>query len=306
MENKEWKISEVEIQSGKIAIVTGSNTGLGFETAKALAKKGIEVWMACRDEEKAKDAIIAIKKETASANLTFLQLDLGDLSSVRAAATTFLRKQQKLDILVNNAGAMMPPYQKTKDGFELQFGVNYLGHFLLTALLFDAIKATKEARIIQLSSLAHKWGDIYFDDPNFEKTTYDKRKSYGQSKLACLIFAYELQRRCDAKGFPIKSMAAHPGISDTELYRYLPGWMKFIGPVFNTIAAQSPRAGALPALRAALDTGLQGGEFIGPNGWGEMKGKPVQVDSSASSKRKPTADKLWTLSEKMVGAEFKI
>ena len=306
MKNKEWKISEVESQSGKIAIVTGSNTGLGFETAKALAKKGIEVWMACRDEEKAKDAIDAIKKETASANLTFLQLDLGDLSSVRAAATTFLRKQQKLDILVNNAGVMMPPYQKTKDGFELQFGVNYLGHFLLTALLFDAITSAKEARIIQLTSLAHNWGDIYFDDPNFEKTPYDKRKSYGQSKLACLIFAYELQRRCDAKGFPIKSMAAHPGISGTELYRYLPGWMKFIGPVFNAIAAQSPRAGALPALRAALDPGLQGGEFIGPNGWGEMKGQPVQVDSSPSSKRKPTADKLWTLSEKMVGAEFKI
>lgn len=305
MAKNDWNLKDSPSLEGKIAIVTGANTGLGFETAKALAKKGAHVIMACRDLRKANAAMGKIKEAYPKASLSTETLDLGQLASVRAFAENVKQAHTHLHLLINNAGLMMPPYGKTKDGFEIQWGVNHLGHFLLTALLMPLLEAGGDARVVHLASLAHKWGEIYFEDLNFEKS-YNKQKSYGQSKLACLMFGYELQRRLEAAGSSVKSIIAHPGISDTELSRYLPKWMQALSPVFSKIVAQSPRDGAMPTLRAALDTGLRGGEYIGPDGFGEMKGKPVVVNSHPKSKNKEVASELWKVSEKLTGHTFEL
>jgi NAD(P)-dependent dehydrogenase (short-subunit alcohol dehydrogenase family) len=298
-----WNLKTVPSQNGKIAIVTGANIGLGFETSKALARKGVEVIMACRNMEKAEDAKASILAENPNARLTLMTLDLNDFASVKSFASSFKEKHSKLDFLINNAGIMMPPFQKTKDGFESQFGVNYLSHFLLTGLLIDVLKETKDSRVITLSSMAHKWGDIQFDDYNFEKG-YDKRAAYGQSKLACLMFAYQLQRKLEKHGINTTSLAAHPGVSDTNLGKHMPrfvqGLAKIIGPLFFNSAA----GGALPTLRAALDENAKGGEYYGPDGNREMKGNPVKVDSNDNSKDLEKAAKLWTLSEKLTGIKY--
>ncbi len=303
MASNDWKLKDSPSLEGKIAVVTGANTGLGYETAKALAKKGAHVIMACRDLRKAKAAMGKIKEAYPQASLSMEVLDLGELASVRAFAENVKQAHAHLHLLINNAGLMMPPYGKTKDGFEIQWGVNHLGHFMLTALLMPQLEAGGDARVVHLASLAHKWGEIYFDDLNFEKS-YNKQKSYGQSKLACLMFGYELQRRLEAAGSEVKSLVAHPGVSDTELSRYLPKWMQALSPVFSKIVAQSARDGAMPTLRAALDSELSGGEYIGPDGFGEMKGKPVVVNSHPKSKNKAVAQKLWEVSEKLTGQTF--
>jgi NAD(P)-dependent dehydrogenase (short-subunit alcohol dehydrogenase family) len=293
-----WNFKDAPVQTGKIAIVTGANAGLGFETAKALAQKGAKVIMACRSMKKANAAQREILLENPGLLLESMELDLADFDSVRKFASEFSEKYDQLDLLINNAGVMMPPFSKTKDDFELQFQVNYLSHFLLTSLLLDKLEKVGNARVISLSSIAHKRGDIYFDDYNFEEK-YDRQKSYGQSKLACLMFAYELQRRLQRKGSSVISIAAHPGVSNTELARHLPKWMKVLMPVFIPLFAQGAAKGALPQIRASIDPTLQGGEYIGPNGSGERKGKPVQVDSSDTSKDQKKAEKLWELSEKL-------
>jgi len=300
-----WNINSIPSLSGKTAIVTGANTGLGYETAKSLARNGVHVVMACRNIDKAEAARSKIMAGGSKISLTVMELDLNKLSSVRDFAERFNKKHDKLDLLINNAGVMMPPASKTKDGFELQWGVNHLGHFLLTALLYPKLEAAGDSRAVHLSSLAHKWGQINFDDLNFEKK-YDRGKSYGQSKLACLIFAYEMDRRLKAADSGVKSLAAHPGISDTELSRHLPKWMQVLSPIFSVLIAQSPRAGAQPTLRAALDPDLKGGEYLGPDGFGEYKGKPVIVDSVPKSKNKETARKLWEVSEELTGQKFEI
>ncbi len=302
---KNWNINRTDTLSGKTVIVTGANTGLGYETARALALRGASVVLACRDQAKAETAASEIAAEKASAHVETSLLNLASLDSVRAFADRFKAKHNRLDILVNNAGVMMPPKSVTEDGFELQWGVNHLGHFLLTSLLFPVLSATKNSRVVHLASLAHKWGEIYFEDLNFEKK-YNKSKAYGQSKLACLMFGYEMQRRLEKSGSHVKSLIAHPGISDTELSRYLPKWVTALSPLFTLFFAQSARAGAEPQLRAATDADLKGGEYLGPSGFGEYKGKPVIVDSTDLSKDKAVAKKLWEVSEKAVGAEFAI
>lgn len=301
MEN--WKWNDAPAQNGKVAIVTGANIGLGLNTTMVLAEKGAKVVMACRSKEKAENARRAILQELPGVLLDIIPLDLSSFESVKKFSEEFSEKYDKLDLLINNAGVMMPPYEKTKDGFELQFQANYLGHFFLTSLLLPKLQKAEESRVISLSSIAHKRGDIYFDDINFEKN-YDRQKAYGQSKLACLMFAYELQRRFERKSMDIKSIAAHPGIADTALMRYLPKWIKFIAPVLKPFMAQSGFEGAQPTLRAAMDTQLKGGEYIGPSGSGERKGKPVIVDSTNTSKDMKKAEELWKLTEKFVGKKF--
>ncbi len=298
-----WTLNSVSNQHGKIAIVTGANIGLGFETAKGFASKGIEVIMACRNLEKGIAAMEYIISIHPTANLSVKKLDLNDFVSIRSFASAFLSQHDRLDYLINNAGIMMPPYQKTKDGFESQFGVNYLGHFLLTGLLLDAIKNTENFRIVTLSSRAHKWGDIQFNDYNFERE-YDKRKAYGQSKLACLMFAYELQRRLEKHEITAASFAAHPGVSDTNLGKFLPGFVRGLAKIIGPFLFNSAADGALPTLRAALDENAKGGEYYGPNGYQEMKGKPVKVDSTDNSKDQEKAMKLWSLSEELTGIKF--
>lgn len=303
IDNKDWTPADAPSLEGKRAIVTGANTGLGFETTKELASKGAEVIMACRNTHKANTAKAKILEEFPKASLHVMKIDLASLESVRKFAAEFNLEYSSLDLLINNAGVMMPPYTVTKDGFELQFEANYLGHFLLTGLLIRKLEAAPAARVISLSSLAHDWGDIYFDDFNF-KLKYDKRKAYGQSKLACLMFAYEMDRRLRAKKSPIKSLAAHPGISDTELARYLPWLIKFLSPVIVPFLAQSAKNGAQPTLRAALDISLPGGTYVGPDGSDEYKGKPVIVDSNQKSKAEDTAERLWALSEQLTDISY--
>ena len=286
----------------KIAIITGANTGLGLETTKAFAEKNIEVVMACRNESKAEKAKAEILKEIPKAQLKILPLDLSSLDAVRSFAEKFKSEYDRLDILVNNAGLMIPPYGKTKDGFELQFGINYLGHFLLTGLLLEPLKNTTEARVVSLSSLAHKWGDIYFEDLQFENN-YDKQKAYGQSKLACLMFAYELDRRLKAQQLSVKSLAAHPGLSRTNLFRHLTGMMKLLTP-FVYPFTQSAKSGAQPEIKAALDEKLAGGEYLGPSGFQEYSGKPKVVDSNAISNDKEKAKRLWEISEKLCNFQY--
>ena len=286
----------------KIAIITGANTGLGLETTKAFAEKNIEVVMACRNESKAEKAKAEILKEIPKAQLKILPLDLSSLDAVRGFAEKFKSEYNSLDILVNNAGLMIPPYGTTKDGFELQFGINYLGHFLLTGLLLKPLKNAAEARVVSLSSLAHKWGDIYFEDLQFENN-YDKQKAYGQSKLACLMFAYELDRRLKAQELSVKSLAAHPGLSRTNLFRHLTGMMKLLTP-FVYPFTQSAKSGAQPQIKAALDEKLAGGEYLGPSGFQEYSGKPKVVGSNAISNDKEKAKRLWEISEKLCNFQY--
>lgn len=298
-------IEELPLQNGRIIIVTGANTGLGFETALVLAKKGAKVIMACRNAIKANKAIDRIKKEIPNADLEFIQIDLSSLESVRSFAKEFQSKYDRLDVLINNAGVMMPPYTKTKDGFELQFEANHLGHFLLTGLLLDTIVNTPDSRVVSLSSIAHKNGKINFDDLQSEKK-YSASEAYGQSKLACLMFAYELQRRLERKGYKNTiSIAAHPGVSPTELSRHMPKLLFVIlkytvGPFLT----HAPSEGAKPTLMAAVTNGVKGGDYFGPTGFNEMKGKPGIASSTDLSKDETVAKRLWEVSEELSGLKF--
>ncbi|MFP4094056.1 MAG: oxidoreductase [Cyclobacteriaceae bacterium] len=299
----DWKLEDVSSQKGKIAIVTGANVGLGYETAKALAQLDMEVVMACRNLSKGEAAKNKLLKAYPQARLRLMSLDLGSMSSVRKFASNYARRYQQLDLLVNNAGVMMTPYRITEDGFEQQLAINYLGHFLLTGLLLPQLEAAGQARVVSLSSLSYKGRDIYFDDLFFKKG-YSAQKAYGQSKMACLMYAYELQRRLQAGGHTTLSLAAHPGISQTNLTRHLPGIVHFLANLTGPLLTQSAAKGALPTLRAALDDNLKGGEFLGPDGLGEFWGKPVVVDSDDVSKDPHRADRLWQVSEELTGIHY--
>ncbi|MFT4526842.1 MAG: NAD(P)-dependent dehydrogenase (short-subunit alcohol dehydrogenase family) [Bacteroidia bacterium] len=300
-----FSLDKAPSQKGKIAVVTGANTGLGFETTLALAGKECKVVMACRNKDKAEKAMADIRNEVPNADLEFIRLDLNSLKSVREFAKAYSEKHDKLDLLINNAGLMIPPLMRTEEGFESQFGVNHLGHFLLTNLLFPILKKTENARIVSLSSIAHKNGRIQFDDPNWEKS-YSKSEAYNQSKVACLMFAYELQRRLNAAGSSVISVAAHPGVSDTELGRYIPKALYLLATPLMPLVTHKPKYAALPTLMAALDENVIGGDFYGPTGFNEMKGEPGKAFSTAYSKKRDEAEKLWKMSEELTGEKFNV
>ena len=285
--------------SEKIALVTGANAGLGFETSKHFAKLGYRVVMACRGLEKGMQAKKAILLKHPNAVIDVLQLDLSKQKSVSAFADLVKANYQGLDLLINNAGIMMTPYKETEDGFENQFATNYLGHFALTGYLLPLLKNSPESRVVSLSSLAHRWSDVRFNDPNF-KNRYDKKDAYGQSKFACLVFAYELERRLKISGYPTVSVAAHPGISNTNLFSSSPIFMKLLSPIMG----QSAENGAKPILYAALNKNLKGGEYIGPDGFNEWRGNAKIVDSNSSSKNEQNAKRLWDLSEELTGVKY--
>jgi NAD(P)-dependent dehydrogenase (short-subunit alcohol dehydrogenase family) len=298
-----FNIKDVVNQKGRIAIVTGANVGLGFETTRALADKDMTVVMACRNEQKANAARTDILKEFPNADIHILTLDLSDLASVRKFAQSFLEQFNHLDLLINNAGVMVPPYEKTVDGFELQMGANYFGHFLLTSLLLPLLEKSEQPRIVNLSSIAHRSGRIHFSDMHFEKR-YSRIKAYGQSKLAMLMFAYELDRKLKANGYKTISVAAHPGVSNTNLSRYIPKLlMTVLSPVLKRMT-QSPLDGAQPQLYAALGADIVGGDYTGPDGPREMAGKPVKVDSMPHAKNEAVARKLWDESVMLTGAQW--
>ena len=299
--NQNWNASNIADQTGRIAIVTGASSGIGFEAARVLTDKNATVIIAVRNLEKGTAALQKIKSQNAKADVLVMLLDLADLNSVKQFAEDFIKKFTRLDLLINNAGVMIPPYSKTKDAFELQFGTNHLGHFALTALLFNLINKTAGSRIVNVSSAAHKYGNLNFDDLNWEKRKYKAWKAYGDSKISNLYFTYELQRRLEDKKSNIKVTAAHPGWTATDLQRHS-GLFEFL----NTFFAMKAEQGALPTLRAATDDAANSGDYFGPDGWQEWKGYPVKVKSNELSHDKNIAKKLWEISEILTGVNFNI
>jgi NAD(P)-dependent dehydrogenase (short-subunit alcohol dehydrogenase family) len=304
--SQKWTSTDVPDQSGRIAIVTGANSGLGYDTAAVLADKGAHVVLAVRNVDKGKEAADRIKAASPNAVVAVQELDLSSLDSVRRAADDLRAAHPRIDLLINNAGVMyVPKRETTKDGFEMQFGTNHLGHFALTGLLLDNMLAVDGSRVVTVSSNGHKFwflADIYFDDLQFERS-YHRVKAYGQSKLANLMFTYDLQRRLQGKGAPTVALAAHPGFSDTELMRYLPD----VIPAFMWKPVTQPAdKGALPTLRAATDPDAHGGQYYGPDGIGEIKGNPKVVGSSAQSRNEDAQRRLWTLSEELTGVTYPV
>ena len=298
-----WKLKQAPMQTGRIAIVTGANSGLGYETALGLAAKGCTVVLACRNVAKADAAKDRILAKHPKALVECMALDVGSLTSVRKFAAAYGQRYTTLDLLINNAGIMMPPFALSEDGFESQLAVNYLGHFALTGQLLPLITRTPNSRVVSLSSLAHKWGGtIRFDDLQF-KRGYDKRLAYAQSKLACLMFAYELQRRLTRAGHTTLSVAAHPGVSSTNLFQHLPKIVHVFAPLM-ALVFQSAQSGAQPTLYAALGDDIQGGDYCGPQSMGETRGDPVKVGSSRGSRDEAVAGKLWAVSEELTGVRF--
>ncbi|MCB8945656.1 MAG: SDR family NAD(P)-dependent oxidoreductase [Ardenticatenaceae bacterium] len=293
-----WTTTHIPNLNGKVAVITGANSGIGFETAKVLAAKEATVVMACRNLEKANQAAQEIRLGNKRARLEIMQLDLANLASVRKFVETFKAKYTQLHLLINNAGVMIPPYTQTADHFELQFGANHLGHFALTGLLFDIILATPQARIVNISSMAHRMGagTIDFDNLNAEKG-YNPRNAYAQSKLANLLFTLELNKRLAKLGSDVIATAAHPGWTVTGLQKgFLHKASEWIG--------QQPEMGALPTLRAALDPKAQRNDYFGPSGFMEMRGYPQKVETSAAAKDSDLAQRLWHVSEKMTGVSY--
>src|SRR5690349_11515084 len=260
-----WTTTDIPDQTGRTAVITGSNTGLGFETAAALAAKGAHVVLAVRNVDKGNDAAARIGEQTPGASVAVTPLDLTSLDSIRAAAEALRSQHDTIDLLINNAGVMMTPKSTTKDGFELQFGTNHLGHFAFTGLLLDRLLAVAGSRVVTVSSVGHRiMADIHFDDLQWEHS-YNRVAAYGQAKLANLLFTYELQRRLASHGTTIAA-AAHPGFSDTELMRNLPGPVESVFRVIAPLITQDAAHGALPQLRAATDPSVQGGQYYGPSG----------------------------------------
>ena len=297
-----WTDSDMPDQHGRTAVVTGANTGLGFETARMLATRGATVVLACRTMAKASDAVGRIRTAVPGARLETIRLDLGSLESVRAAATQLRESYPRVDLLINNAGLMIPPYGKTEDGFELQFGTNHLGHFALTGLVLDTLLAVPGSRIVTVSSQGHRAGNINFGDINFERR-YNRIRAYGQSKLANLMFTYELERRLRAAGAATSALAAHPGVSATELQRHVPALLQALS---RFVPMQPAERGALPTVRAATDPSARGGQYYGPAGRFQMSGYPVVVESSRRSHDTEVQRRLWELSERLTGVTYRI
>ncbi len=302
--NGKWTAADVPDQSGRVAVVTGSNTGIGYETAAVLARAGAHVVLAVRNLEKGNAALARMVAASPKADVTLQELDLGSLASVRRAAGALRKKYPRIDLLVNNAGVMWTPKQLTADGFEMQIGTNHLGHFALTGLVLDRLTSVRGSRVVTVSSLGHRLrAAIHFDDLQWEHR-YDRVGAYGQAKLANLLFTYELQRRLAAKSAPTVAVAAHPGGSSTELTRNLPIVFKPAVAVLGPLIFQSAAMGALPTLRAATDPGVEGGEYYGPDGFAEQRGHPKVVGSSAQSHDEELASRLWAVSEELTGVTF--
>ena len=297
-----WSAGKVPSQAGRTAVVTGGNSGIGFEAALVLAARGATMVLACRDAGRAKDAASRITAAAPGAAVSVVRLDLGSLASVRAAAEEIRASHQRLDLLINNAGVMIPPYGTTADGFELQLGVNHLGQFALTGLLLDRLLAVPGSRVVTVASLAHRAGRINFDDLQ-SRRRYRRQAAYGQSKLANLLFTYELQRRLAAAGAGTAALAAHPGWARTELERHAPAWMRTGS---RLPPSQDAAGGALPTLRAATDPGAGGGEYYGPGGPFELRGAPRRVRSSRRSHDGQAQQRLWQESARLTGVTYPV
>lgn len=299
--NKRWTTENIPDQTGKVVIVTGSSSGIGKETARVLANKNATVIIAVRNMSKGQAVADEIVKANANADVSVRELDLSSLKSIRTFAEKFNSDYKQLDLLINNAGVMIPPYSKTEDGFELQFGTNHLGHFALTGLLLDLMKQIPNSRIVNVASVGHRYGNLDFDDLNWETRKYNPMRSYGDSKIANLYFTYELQRRLAQNDSSPIVTAAHPGWTGTDLQRHS-GPMQFL----NRFFAMPTEQGALPTLRAAIDDQAQGGDYFGPSGFMEWNGYPVKVSSNKRSHDKTIASKLWDVSEALTDIRYNL
>ncbi|MBW2732479.1 MAG: SDR family NAD(P)-dependent oxidoreductase [Deltaproteobacteria bacterium] len=288
-----FSAASIPSQAGRVAIVTGANSGLGFEAAKALAAKGAKVLMACRDTDKGEAA-----RKLVEGDADVLRLDLASLASIREFTEEVSQRFESLDLLINNAGVMATPLSRTEDGFELQLGTNHLGHFALTGLLLPLLGQSPSAQIVTLSSLMHRKGKIDFDNLDGSQH-YSRWGCYAQSKLANLLFAYELERRLRSTDAKVISLASHPGWTHTQLMRDLPG-----AGVAGSLLAMKPAQGVLPTLMAATTPEVQGGEYYGPTGLMEVWGAPGKVHSNARSHDQALAQQLWDISEQLTGVHF--
>lgn len=294
-----WTFHDIPDQTGRTAIVTGANAGIGLETARMLALKGASVVLACRNPEKGAAAVARIQGEGPAGTAALQLLDLSDLDSVATFAKAFAETHDRLDLLIDNAGVMVPPLGRTRQGFELQFGTNHLGHFALTGRLLPLLQRTPGARVVVVSSTAHRMGRIDFDDLNWERRAYRPWPAYGQSKLANLLFALELHRRLVAAGSGVRATAAHPGWTSTDLQRTA-ALVRLLNPLFG----MKPADGALPTLRAATDPAAAGGTYWGPSRFFESSGPPVPAAISAAARDEGVARRLWEVSEKLTGVSF--
>jgi NAD(P)-dependent dehydrogenase (short-subunit alcohol dehydrogenase family) len=300
-----WTAADIPDQGGRVAVVTGANSGLGLATARELARAGATVVMTSRDTGKGERAAETIRADVPDARLELRALDLADLESVRAFAEALAAEHDGLDLLINNAGVMAPPRRLTKDGFESQIGTNHLGHFALTGLLLRRLLATAAPRVVTVSSGGHRIGKIRFDDLNYERG-YNNWLAYGQSKLANLMFCFELQRRATAADTALLSMAAHPGYAATNLQFAGPAtwYERTIGALGNKVFAQSAEMGALPTLYAATEPGLSGGSFVGPDGFMEQRGHPHVVTAAGKAYNEADWRRLWEVSEELTGVHY--
>jgi NAD(P)-dependent dehydrogenase (short-subunit alcohol dehydrogenase family) len=297
MKTRRWTFDDIPDQTGRTAIVTGANTGIGLETARMLALKGAEVVLACRDFGKGAAAAERIRAEKPTGKVSVEKLDLSDLDSVAAFASSFAAAHGRLDLLINNAGVMVPPLGRTKQGFELQLGTNHIGHVALTERLLPLLERTPGSRVVVVSSTAQSFGHIDFDDLNWEHRSYKAWRAYGQSKLANMMFALELARRLEAAGSPVRVTAAHPGWTATDLQR-TSGVARFLNPLF----AMKPADGALPTLRAATDPDAANGSYWGPSRG--MNGPPAPARASKRAYDQSTASRLFEVSEKLAGVSL--
>ncbi|KZX66197.1 short-chain dehydrogenase [Alcanivorax sp. HI0033] len=299
MGKSSWRPEMIPDLSGKTILVTGANSGIGLEAVKLFAGRGAEVIMACRNADKANAAAQAVKAVASGARLSIMALDLADLASVKAFAEAVKQRFTTLDVLLNNAGLMAPPLQRTRDGFEMQFGTNHLGHFALTGQLIERLESADDPRIVQISSLAHRGGKLMWGNLNAEKR-YSRWPFYCQSKLANLIFAKDLQRRLQASGSRIRVMAAHPGYSATHLQDTVPG-----GGLFNKIMAQSAQMGCLPGVMAATSDAVEAGGYYGPDGkLMELRGYPAPAFARKITDNPAVAQRLWEESERLTGVRY--
>lgn len=299
-----WSTTDIPDQTGRVAIVTGAITGLGLETAKALAAHGAHVVLAVRNAEKGKAAADAITAAHSNADVTLQSLDLSSLESVRRASDELKARYDKIDLLINNAGVMWTEKSSTADGFELQFGTNHLGHYAFTGLLLERLLPVEGSRVVTVSSIGHRIrAAIHFDDLQWERD-YDRVAAYGQSKLANLLFTYELQRRL--AGTNTVALAAHPGGSNTELARNSPLWVRAVFDVVAPLLVQGADMGALPTLRAATDPAALGGQYYGPDGFMEQRGNPRVVASSEQSYNLDLQRRLWSVSEELTDVVFPV
>jgi len=304
---KNWTVDDIPDLSGKVMLVTGANSGIGYESALEFARKGARTILACRNMEKAEAALEKLLQACPGAPVEIMHLDLADLQSVRSFSNAFKAKYDRLDVLLNNAGIMMVPYGKTVDGLERQMGTNHFGHFALTGLLLDLIQKTPGARVVNVSSGGHRMGKMDFDNLLYEGgKKYSPARAYGRSKLANLLFTYELQRLFDAHKVDALALGAHPGGSETNLGNHLEDTFLFkvLVPVLSRFLMQSAAMGALPSIRACVDPQAKAAEYYGPDGFMESKGFPVVVKSNKASHNLEDARRLWEISVELTDVTY--